>query len=193
MTPCGAEGQPGAVGVGQQQPRTCAACLQGPRTGNVLDDCGHVPHCPSCDVSLTLHRHNASVLVCHHCNHHRPAPRVCERCMGSRVRSFGIGTQRVEDAARQLFPKARIARLDRDSTATKDAHTRIVNGVPLSDSYYRIDGDFSYRLWAYPLEELRVGFTRMIGTTQTMDCPGGVPPCTAERALADRHHRAPDP
>jgi primosomal protein N' (replication factor Y) len=92
-------------------------------------DCGHVPHCPSCDVSLTLHRLQTGTLVCHHCDYSRPAPRVCERCMGSRVRQFGIGTQRVEDAARQLFPKARIARLDRDSTATKDAHTRIVNAV----------------------------------------------------------------
>jgi primosomal protein N' (replication factor Y) len=96
-------------------------------------DCGHVPHCPNCDVSLTLHRHRAGFLLCHHCDYNRPAPRVCERCMGPRVRQFGIGTQRVEDAVRQAFPQARVARLDRDSTSTKDAHTRIVSGVLSGD------------------------------------------------------------
>jgi len=90
-------------------------------------DCGHVPHCPNCDVSLTLHRQKVGMLLCHHCDYTRRAPNVCERCMGPRVRQFGIGTQRVEDAVKELFPGARSARLDRDSISSKDAHTRIVN------------------------------------------------------------------
>jgi hypothetical protein len=62
-----------------------------------------------------------------------------------------------------------------------DYGRRVVGGMALSDSYYRVEGDFSYRLLAYPLETLRAGFTRMIGTTQTMDCPvGSPPPCTVE-------------
>ncbi len=92
-------------------------------------DCGHVPHCPSCDVSLTLHRQKVGFLLCHHCDFMRPAPRVCERCMGPRVRQFGVGTQRVEDTLKEAFPRARVARLDRDTTASKDAHTRIVGQV----------------------------------------------------------------
>jgi len=92
-------------------------------------DCGHVPHCPSCAVSLTLHRQRVGTLQCHHCGHLRKAPSACERCLGSRVRQFGIGTQRVEEMIRTLFPQARVARLDRDVTATKDAHTRIVSQV----------------------------------------------------------------
>lgn len=92
-------------------------------------DCGFVPDCPNCDVSLTLHRHRVGMLLCHHCDYMRQAPQVCERCMGPRVRQFGLGTQRVEEAVRQLLPNARIARLDRDSISSKDAHVRIVNQV----------------------------------------------------------------
>ena len=90
-------------------------------------DCGFVPRCPSCDVSLTLHRQQSGMLLCHYCDYSRRAPVVCERCMGPRVKQFGIGTQRVEEAVKHLFPQARVARLDRDSTSGKDAHVRIVS------------------------------------------------------------------
>jgi primosomal protein N' (replication factor Y) len=89
-------------------------------------DCGFVPRCPRCNVSLTFHADRAGRLVCHHCGHERRAPQQCPRCAGTRIRHFGIGTQRVEEAVRQEFPEARLARLDRDTTGTKDAHERIV-------------------------------------------------------------------
>jgi primosomal protein N' (replication factor Y) len=92
-------------------------------------DCGHVPHCPRCDVSLTLHRRRLGFLLCHYCGHLRRAPNACPRCMGTRVLQFGLGTQRVEETVAELFPGARVARLDRDSTSGKDAHARIVNSV----------------------------------------------------------------
>lgn len=92
-------------------------------------DCGHVPHCPNCAVSLTLHRQRVGILLCHHCDYMRRAPTVCERCMGTRVRQFGLGTQRVEEAVRELFPQARVARLDRDSVTTKGSHGQIVQRV----------------------------------------------------------------
>jgi primosomal protein N' (replication factor Y) len=92
-------------------------------------DCGHVPHCPNCDVSLTLHRQRSGFLLCHYCGYVRRAPTHCERCLGPRVKQFGLGTQRVEETVKELFPSARVARLDRDSISTKDAHTRIVNAV----------------------------------------------------------------
>ena len=92
-------------------------------------DCGHVPRCPNCDVSLTLHRHKTGFLLCHHCDYTHRAPHACPRCLGPKLRQFGIGTQRVEDEVRNLFPSARVARLDRDTIGTKDAHTKIVNAV----------------------------------------------------------------
>jgi primosomal protein N' (replication factor Y) len=89
-------------------------------------DCGYVARCPNCNVALTLHQELGNRLICHHCAYERRAPATCPRCSGSRIRLFGIGTERVEAAAQEAFPEARIARLDRDSTARKDSHTRIV-------------------------------------------------------------------
>lgn len=92
-------------------------------------ECGHVPHCPHCDVSLSLHRSPAPALRCHHCDYLRPAPALCERCRGPRVKPFGLGTQRVEEAARECFPGARIARLDRDTTGARGSHESLVRGM----------------------------------------------------------------
>jgi primosomal protein N' (replication factor Y) len=97
-------------------------------------DCGFVPRCPRCNVSLTFHADFVGRLVCHHCGHERRAPNTCPRCAGTRIRHFGIGTQRVEDAVRELFPDARLARLDRDTTVAKDSHARIVTGFKERDA-----------------------------------------------------------
>jgi primosomal protein N' (replication factor Y) len=91
-------------------------------------DCGLVPRCPRCDVSLTLHRAHAGRLICHYCGFERRAPERCARCGGARVRPFGVGTQRVEAAAQELLPGARVARLDRDTTRRRGAHAEIVAG-----------------------------------------------------------------
>jgi primosomal protein N' (replication factor Y) len=90
--------------------------------------CGYVAKCPNCNVSLVYHRQRAGRLVCHHCAYSRRAPEKCPRCAGTNIRHFGIGTERVESAVRSLFPEARVARLDRDTTTRKDSHTRIVKG-----------------------------------------------------------------
>jgi primosomal protein N' (replication factor Y) len=92
-------------------------------------DCGDVPHCPNCDVSLTLHDQDRRELLCHHCAYTLRAPDLCRQCLGHRLRPFGLGTQRVAEGVRELFPTARVARLDRDAVATKDAHTRIIQAV----------------------------------------------------------------
>ncbi len=78
--------------------------------------CGHPFRCPSCAVSLTWHK-SESRLRCHYCGHGEPDPRVCPACKSDRLARMGRGTERVEDALRERFPSARIARLDRD-TAT---------------------------------------------------------------------------
>jgi primosomal protein N' (replication factor Y) len=90
-------------------------------------DCGYVARCPNCNVALTLHQERGNRLLCHHCAHIRRAPTTCPRCSGTRIRHFGIGTERVEAAACDAFPGARIVRLDRDTTSRKDSHARIVN------------------------------------------------------------------
>jgi primosomal protein N' (replication factor Y) len=88
-------------------------------------DCGHVPGCKSCAVSLTLHQ-PGDLLVCHYCRRSWPAPKGCPECGGPRLRSLGLGTERVEEEAKKAFPEARTLRWDRDVTRGRDAHERIL-------------------------------------------------------------------
>jgi primosomal protein N' (replication factor Y) len=99
---------------------------RGAATFVLCRDCGHVARCPKCDVPLTLHRLAAAgQLICHHCNYREPSPSRCPRCGGRRIRYFGLGTERVEDDMRQLFPEARLLRWDRD-TASGGDHERFL-------------------------------------------------------------------
>ncbi len=88
-------------------------------------DCGWTARCASCDVSLTYHAHDRS-LRCHHCGFIGPAPSLCAVCGGSRVRGFGIGTERVEEEVRALFPEITTLRMDRDTTSRRGDHARLI-------------------------------------------------------------------
>ncbi len=87
--------------------------------------CGYVPRCTSCSVALTYHEAEQA-LVCHYCHRRRPPLTQCPQCEGQHVREQGIGTQRVEEEVRRLFPKARLLRWDRDVTRGSDSHERIL-------------------------------------------------------------------
>jgi primosomal protein N' (replication factor Y) len=89
-------------------------------------DCGYVPMCPHCDVTLTDHRVDRQ-LRCHYCGHHQPTIDVCPHCAGDRVRHFGSGTQQVEEQLRTLFPDVRALRMDVDTTSQKGAHERLLS------------------------------------------------------------------
>ena len=84
-------------------------------------DCGFTFHCPNCDVSLTYH-HGGRYLQCHHCDYRQRVPDLCPKCQGLRLRPFGLGTEKVEEAVRQQFPSARTLRMDRDTMSRKGAH-----------------------------------------------------------------------
>ena len=88
-------------------------------------DCGFVPRCPNCAVSLKFHQ-AARKLSCHHCGYEESAPDICPKCGGLRIRRFGIGTEKVEEETRSVFPGARTLRMDRDTTARKGSHGEIL-------------------------------------------------------------------
>jgi primosomal protein N' (replication factor Y) len=109
---------------------------RGTATFILCRDCGHVARCPDCDVPLTLHRsaHSKATaasgstterLICHHCNRQETPPQRCPGCGGRRIRYFGLGTERVEAAVRELYPGARLLRWDAD-TATGADHERFL-------------------------------------------------------------------
>lgn len=87
--------------------------------------CGYVPKCGNCDVSLTYHK-RANSLVCHYCGYTISAPAACPSC-GGEWRDYGVGTERIEDEVIGLFPDARIARMDLDTTRNKNSHQHIIN------------------------------------------------------------------
>lgn len=88
--------------------------------------CGWVPHCSHCDVSLTMHR-TAGQLTCHYCGAAYSIPDTCPACGGKELRPRGSGTERIEDALREAFPDAAIARMDLDTTRTRNAYERIIS------------------------------------------------------------------
>ncbi len=87
--------------------------------------CGWVPRCSQCDVSLTLHR-NLNVLTCHYCGRTYQIPAECPACGGRELQGRGYGTEKIEDQVRDIFPDARIARMDLDTTRTRNAYERII-------------------------------------------------------------------
>ncbi|HAH96872.1 MAG TPA: primosomal protein N' [Firmicutes bacterium] len=89
-------------------------------------ECGHVMKCPHCDVSLTYHDPD-TMLCCHYCGFEQRSPEICPHCGGSAIRFFGTGTQKVQAELKQLFPQARVARMDADTTARKGSHEQFYN------------------------------------------------------------------
>jgi len=119
-------------------------------------DCGHVIACPNCATPLVVHYENderrttndeqkeppsafslqpSSLLVCHSCNHRELLPAQCPQCWSPRIKSFGVGTQRVVEEVAALFPAARTLRWDRDSVGRKGDHERLL------DRFLRHDAD----------------------------------------------------
>lgn len=96
---------------------------RGTATFVVCRDCGHVALCPRCEVPLTYHTHMRTTLLCHRCSYRAQPPETCPECGGHRIRYFGLGTERVEAAVRDLIPGARLLRWDHD-TATGFDHER---------------------------------------------------------------------
>lgn len=84
-------------------------------------DCGYVPRCKNCKVSLTFHRTDRR-LICHYCGYQKEAPSLCPVCRGYDMRYGGIGTERVERVLKSTFPQARLIRMDLDTTKKKGSH-----------------------------------------------------------------------
>ncbi len=90
--------------------------------------CGSSLRCRHCDISLTLHQ-TANAYRCHYCGYSRPATAVCDACGSSKIKRLGMGTEKVEAAAQALFPQARIARMDHDTTRRKGSILSLLKGL----------------------------------------------------------------
>ncbi|WP_314196555.1 primosomal protein N' [Abiotrophia defectiva] len=89
-------------------------------------ECGQVIQCPRCDISLTYHKHEHR-LKCHYCDYQSPVPDRCPNCHSDYLRTFGLGTQKIEELLNQHFPTARIIRMDMDTTRKKGQHEALLD------------------------------------------------------------------
>ena len=88
--------------------------------------CGHTPECPNCDVSLTFHQYK-NQLRCHYCSHTMAMQQFCGACGGVEIDSKGFGTEQIQQEIELLFPKAKVARMDLDTTRGKYSYDRIIS------------------------------------------------------------------
>ncbi|MEP6756756.1 MAG: primosomal protein N' [Chthonomonadales bacterium] len=88
-------------------------------------ECGFVAKCPSCSVSLSLHRAEG-ILTCHHCGFSKSIPTRCPDCKGEKIKGFGLGTEKLQSEVEDLVPGARVIRLDRDTTLRKGSHETLL-------------------------------------------------------------------
>ena len=87
-------------------------------------ECGYVVKCPHCDVSLSYHRNGK--LVCHYCGHEEEKQELCPQCGSRHIGEFRAGTEQIEEIVKEQFPRARVLRMDMDTTREKDGHEKIL-------------------------------------------------------------------
>lgn len=95
--------------------------------------CGWVPRCKHCDVSLTYHK-KSDKLTCHYCGYTIPAPKICPNCEENNFVNLGYGTEKIEDELLKIFPQARTARMDLDTTRTRSAYENIISNFQQGDT-----------------------------------------------------------
>jgi len=94
----------------------------------LCQSCGQPQRCKHCDISLTYHR-KANAFKCHYCGFSRAATSRCDICGSSKIKKLGLGTEKIETTVRKLFPDARVARMDRDTTVRKGAIVKLLKGL----------------------------------------------------------------
>ena len=94
--------------------------------------CGEVLTCPHCDIALSYHK-DENKLICHCCGYSQSADVICPKCGKQKWRNYGIGTQRLAEEVKSIYPKARIVRMDADSTRNKDSHRTILESFSRHD------------------------------------------------------------
>lgn len=128
--------------------------------------CGYIPKCENCDVSLTYHR-GIDKLVCHYCGTPYELPKVCPACKEPDMEIIGYGTERVEDEIAMFFPDAAIARLDRDTTRNKESYETIIDSFSKGKSNILV----GTQMVTKGLDFDRVGVVGVVNADATVNQP----------------------
>src|SRR5699024_742751 len=87
--------------------------------------CGYIFKCPNCDISLTYHKNN-NTLRCHYCGYTKVFSNTCPNCHEKTVNNLGLGTEKLEEKIKEKFERAKVIRMDVDTTSKKGAHAKII-------------------------------------------------------------------
>lgn len=98
----------------------------------LCQDCGYVPECPNCKITLTFHK-RIRKLICHYCDLKKPALTICPNCRGPNIAQVGSGTEMIEEVIREKIPDARVARMDRDTATTEKKRRDILSKMHKGD------------------------------------------------------------
>lgn len=128
--------------------------------------CGWVPHCPNCDVPMTLHAATGN-LTCHYCGATVPIPQQCPACEGTQMFTKGYGTEKIEQKLHDIYPEARIARMDLDSTRSRAAYGQIIDDFAKG----RTDILIGTQMISKGLDFERVGLVGIVDADQMMNMP----------------------
>ena len=129
-------------------------------------ECGYVPRCPECGISLTYHKEEGA-LVCHYCGRKEAVPRVCPTCRSKIIGRFGAGTEQVEEKAKELFPEAKIERLDLDTVRKKGS----LEGILKRFAAGKTDILIGTQLVAKGLDIANVALVGIISADVTLNIP----------------------
>jgi len=129
-------------------------------------ECGATFRCPNCEITLTFHR-RARQARCHYCDYAETPPEQCPDCGGMQIEGEGAGTERLADELAELFPEARIARMDRDTTSRKGAHQRLVERMEAGE----IDILVGTQMVAKGLDFPRVTLVGVVDADNTLNFP----------------------
>ncbi|MDD6154788.1 MAG: primosomal protein N' [Eubacteriales bacterium] len=130
------------------------------------DDCGEVLKCPDCDITLVYHK-SENAGVCHYCGRKYRIPETCPTCGGRHLKFYGTGTEKVEELTQEMFPEARIARLDLDTVKSRGAIRKVLNDFAKG----KIDILVGTQLIAKGLDFSNVALTGVIAADTTLSIP----------------------
>jgi primosomal protein N' (replication factor Y) len=129
-------------------------------------ECGHVIRCSECGISMPYHK-DQNACVCHYCGRKEPLPEQCPACGGTTIRSFGAGTQQVEEKVLELYPDARVRRLDLDSVRKKGSMESILTEF----EKHKTDILIGTQLVAKGLDVANVGLVGIVSADVTLNIP----------------------
>ncbi len=129
-------------------------------------ECGHTFKCPNCSVTLTYHLRDRS-LQCHYCDYRIRAPGDCPKCQGHRLQGMGVGTERLEQEIRSLFPETQVGRMDRDTTSRRRSHLQILKSLESGSIDILVGTQMIVKGHDFP----NVTFVGVVSADTSLHCP----------------------